>query len=373
MSRRDTATIRALFDFRELYAELVPSGVLRGKRATCPDPAHTDRHPSASIDERGWHCHACGVGGDAIALVQLTQGCDFAAACDWLESRAGTTARIDATRHPIGPVERQVQRYLQPPSPERRRAMAALWDVLCNRNYTRFSDDAARWLERRGLSTATAARMGCRDWTQHAAEIIDLVRSWDRDTKLASGLFHARGAWMPLSLMRDGRAQGVAMPCWHPSVPHPIAWRWRWCAPVWMGDRSVKTHASLGGVWPVGSQSPDPFTPSPAHADLVVIAEGEPDWLSFAHVIERNERLRSYVAVVGVCDVGSGWRVDLAPSKGRYLLAIHDNAATEAFVAGAKRDVGERRVLVATLPEGEDANDLLRAGKLAQWLEAKCP
>ena len=45
-------------------------------------PFHDDRRPSLRVNsaKRLWHCHVCGIGGDAIAFVMRRQGLDFTAA-----------------------------------------------------------------------------------------------------------------------------------------------------------------------------------------------------------------------------------------------------------------------------------------------------
>lgn len=369
---RDTAAIRTSIDCREVYAELVPHGVIRGKTARCPNPAHDDAHPSASLDAAGWHCHACDSRGDAIAMVQLVKGLEFGPACDWLEARASLPRSIKRVQ--AGRVDLVLDRYLELPSPERKRTMRELWDVLAGRDFREFGPAASGWLASRGIDQDTAAAAGVRDWTRRAKKIVDLARGWSTEDRLASGLFSARGAWFPLEKLRDGEAHGVAIPCWHPSVPWPVAWRWRWSRPVRIAEREVKAHAMFGAVYPLGQQSADPWTIPPCAADLVIVAEGEPDWLSFCKVVREHDRLRDFVAVVGICDVASGWRVDLlGECRAQVLVAVHANRSTAALVKGAERVLGHRRVSEALLSEAADANDLLRSGSLVAWLEAqKC-
>jgi DNA primase len=60
----------------EFYgAEGVPEGVNRPLRC----PFHDDRTASASVDtEAGlFNCHGCGIGGDAIKLIQIQEGVSF--------------------------------------------------------------------------------------------------------------------------------------------------------------------------------------------------------------------------------------------------------------------------------------------------------
>lgn len=58
-------------------------------------PAHDDRKPSASVNRsKGlWHCHACGAGGDAIALLQATEGWGYKQAAEFLTTLTGEAPR----------------------------------------------------------------------------------------------------------------------------------------------------------------------------------------------------------------------------------------------------------------------------------------
>jgi DNA primase len=38
---------------------------------------HEDGHASASVNEEAFYCHTCGVKGDALALIQMQENCDF--------------------------------------------------------------------------------------------------------------------------------------------------------------------------------------------------------------------------------------------------------------------------------------------------------
>ena len=45
-------------------------------------PFHEDATASASICLTGFHCHACGVSGDAIAILKEVEGLDYAGAVE---------------------------------------------------------------------------------------------------------------------------------------------------------------------------------------------------------------------------------------------------------------------------------------------------
>lgn len=53
----------------------------------CPTPDHEDKHPSAQVkpSTNEWVCHACGIGGDPVALVAAALGKDFRNGRDYME------------------------------------------------------------------------------------------------------------------------------------------------------------------------------------------------------------------------------------------------------------------------------------------------
>ncbi len=61
-------------------------------------PFHANRHTPALVvwpEARLWKCYgACNSGGDVIAFVMRRDGCDFRAACEWLEREAGVAPRF---------------------------------------------------------------------------------------------------------------------------------------------------------------------------------------------------------------------------------------------------------------------------------------
>lgn len=53
----------------------------------CPTPGHEDKHPSAQVkpSTNEWVCHACGIGGDPVALVGAALGLDYHSGRDYME------------------------------------------------------------------------------------------------------------------------------------------------------------------------------------------------------------------------------------------------------------------------------------------------
>jgi hypothetical protein len=116
-----------------------------------------------------------------------------------------------------------------------------------------------------------------------------------------------------------------------------------------------------------------------ADCDVLLVAEGEPDWLSL------HDATRGHAGVLGVCDVARGWRPewsDLLRRPGRVLVTAHAKDDAEAGKGGALAkqvgaelvrlrgaDEARRRFLWHAFPEADDANDHHRRGELAPLLQ----
>lgn len=69
-------------------------------------PFHDDHHPSLMlhVGKQFFKCHACGAGGDVIALVMGMEKYSFAEAVGILT--AGSTAGSTSVTHPLPPLQR---------------------------------------------------------------------------------------------------------------------------------------------------------------------------------------------------------------------------------------------------------------------------
>jgi hypothetical protein len=95
-----------------------------------------------------------------------------------------------------------------------------------------------------------------------------------------------------------------------------------------------------------------------AACDVLIVAEGEPDWLSMHDAV-------SGVGVLGICDVAGGWRSawsELLRKPRAVVVAVHaphNDAITRAVVRAFKGLHGQdavRRVVSLPFPEDYDAN-----------------
>lgn len=70
------------------------SGPAEGRRWHCPDPEHSDVHPSVTMHadgtgEQRWRCWSGGHGGTAVDAVMVAQRVEFTTALEWLAERHG--------------------------------------------------------------------------------------------------------------------------------------------------------------------------------------------------------------------------------------------------------------------------------------------
>jgi DNA primase len=101
---------------------------------------------TVSYDDRLWHCHRCGAGGDVFSLVCAVRECEFKAAFEWLADYA----HIDLP-HKLTPAERR-----QLAEAERRR-----------------QEEETR--ARRMAKLKRSLRLDCRDYLHHFHAVADII------------------------------------------------------------------------------------------------------------------------------------------------------------------------------------------------------
>ena len=353
----------------------------RNGRARAPCIVHGGDNPnSMALDEKQGlaYCHACGWGGDVLALVREVTGASFVEAAGDLAARVGLTLDADP---PVGPPARVARQPAAPSQgsdptslpPEAVRAFYAdLWACVAHLPPT-FA--MMGWCASRGVTVATAYQLGCRDWGPALPELRCLVARAPRDVTEAAGVLASTRdtdrpeLWLPLR--GDRWAAGLAVPIWHPEHGAPVGWRWRLYQPFRSGTKVLATYGG-GPRLPLGLRLPYHTASSVVglpYAPASLIVEGEPDWLSVAECAGWR------AAAIGLVSASAGWRAEWT----RYLdgceavIALIHDAHTEKVagsLARAMRDrygpeVAGRRYRRATLPEERDANDLHREGLLA--------
>lgn len=167
--RIDWPTVRDRITLEAVATALIGQPAKRiGSRPAWLCPFHDDHDPSFTVDAKGWRCWACGIGGDAAALVMRHRGIGFGEAVLWLAGSIGIAP-------PAGPTLPGPPAALGRPGKSAGRPSDGLQglplaDALSlaeeaeKRLWTPAGSGARRYLEGRGLrpETIEAARLG---WT----------------------------------------------------------------------------------------------------------------------------------------------------------------------------------------------------------------
>jgi hypothetical protein len=338
-----------------------------------------------------------------------------------------TPGRLDATQSPnilkdmtkFFPTAADEARFALPVDHPRLKLMAKVWEIVAE---VPLGPVALGWLDKRGIDPEVAWAHGCRDWLEARKPLRELFEDTSAEDLVASGLA-ARvdlvgeiKRWVGLRALDHERwARGIAIPVVHPGWPvAPLAWRWRLLEPRKTDDgRTFKALAPYGGLpsmptmplgmapcgaealahvarWPKLAQDPD----QPRYA--VVVAEGEPDWLSVAEVSARLET-DLYVVALGLVAMSGNLPPEAAAllDGAECVVCVMDRGRTPAdpheWPGGVKmverirgwmlhearrkrvpfklawEDVS-RRLRVALQDDDYDINDLHRAGKLEPLL-----
>ncbi len=139
----------------------------RGRSMQCPNGAahkHGDRNPSASLSKTrwSWHCNKCGVGGSVADLIMVARGCSLQEAYEALADYAGvpiSPAELGALTHDV-PVPYTAIALPPPPAPPQPATKEIHDFLLESQRHLCHSDEAARYLETRGIPLHLATDTG---------------------------------------------------------------------------------------------------------------------------------------------------------------------------------------------------------------------
>jgi hypothetical protein len=313
------------------------------------------------------------------------------------------------------PTRAEESRFSLPPDHPRLRLMARIWEIV---GEVPLGKGALGWLHERGIDPKIAWAHGCRDWYEARGPLRELFAETSADDLVSAGLATRLDLvgevkrWAGLrSLDGERWARGIAIPVVHPGWPvAPLAWRWRLSEPhTTPQGRTFKALAPYGGnpsmpmlplgMAPCGADAlaevarwphlaPDAEQPRYA----VVVAEGEPDWLSVAEVAARLET-ELYVVALGLVAMSGNFPPEAAAllDGAECVVCVMDRgrqpADPEEWPGGVKmverirgwmlhearrrrvpfKDAWEdvsRRLRVSLQDDDNDINDLHRAGEL---------
>lgn len=331
--------------------------------------AHGDRNPSFSVGKQGYKCFSanCSISGDVFDLIAWFEEIDpkqnFTQILEIASEHAGILPqhKPNPTPHTSNhTADPDLERYLAPQEPlfslapthPRLRMMKELWVLLKD---APLSDEACIWLESRGLSAAVAHAYGCRDWMVKKDDILNLMTSWSDDDLCAAGLATWQNDQLKLwaglrALSGEAWARGLALPMFYEEYQEvPLAWRWRLFEPLTFEQGgTLKAMAQYSGepalpmvplgLKPIESQEIERLTnrSNPTSEDtpyVVIIAEGEPDFLSIAEIgvkIDRNIR----VVPLGIVAVSQRFPVqyiDLLLHAQRVIVMLDQGRMIKQF------------------------------------------
>ncbi|MEY3775277.1 MAG: zinc finger protein [Verrucomicrobiota bacterium] len=288
-------------------------------RRSCCSPFRDDRHPSFSIspDDRLWHDHATGEGGDVVSFIIAATSCDHAAAIARLKALAGGAISTPLPLRRIAPKAKE-----SPPAPK---PLPAL--------------DTPTFSEVRALAAL-------RDWHLYAAFEIATARGLLRMATMRDAGEIAR-AWV---LTDDAR-------------------------------KTAQARRLDGNPWQRTGAKSDTLRADPAHPiglaaignrPVIALCEGEPDTLAalhFAFLAGIHE------SVAPICLTGAAKRIPDAVAE--QLRGCHVRIFRQADTAGHSAALSWAEGLESagvevcgvnldglTRPDGTPAKDL---ADLARW------
>ena len=310
--------------------------------AHCPNGnghANGDRNPSCSIGRSGFQCFGCGEKGGALALVELATGRPRAESVAWI------------ARYQHGEAERMPTRERPADAPEKREApdvapaeVLAWWARMVPLER---DPDAVAWIASRGLSAAAVAD----DDLARALPVGVLDAYHRRGFRVVLPCYSATGEIVSLRFRRIEAGEG----------PKEIVLK--------------GTHAK--GAVLASPEARRLLRDATAEARApIVIAEGVPDFLTFATAY--GDACEARPAMFGIWS--GAWSIDHArrlPIGATVIVATHADDAGDRYddailttLAEADRGLRYVRAELDTLPTGFDINDARREGiPAAHWLE----
>jgi hypothetical protein len=308
-------------------------------------PWHNERTPSCSVQVKGGvvlaHCFACDRNGSVLDLVAAIEGLDTARDFPAVVRRAAELAgRHDIIAELEGKADAPPRpapkpRTAPPPEPERTYPpadeLAELWESC---KPVTADDPACAWLRSRALEPEAVA-------------VRDLARALPRTAALPRWAWGPGGSWIEsghrlivalhdaAGIMRTVRAGRII----EGNTPKRLPPAGHKAGQVVMADTIALEVLRLG-------KAPD-YIAEPLR---IVIAEGEPDWLTWA----TNRPLDSRKPLFGVLGIIAGaWCAELAariPSGAHVIIRTDHDRAGEKYADDIIATLASRCTVRRTRP-----------------------
>ena len=322
-----------------------------------------DANPSLVIYKDFFKCFGCGIKGDLFELLNITLNLDFKQSIEFLKSDIKTRAKYS----PPQPVKALSLKFN--PSEDSLKFMYEFWNIL---KETLLSDSAKNWLESRGITCATAYKIGCREISSSPLAIKRLVSySFDPSSVGFAHPTNKNKLWFPLQNLNHHTC--LLFPSWSLGYEFPIQWRCRLYKNWNIAGKTIKSLAqySSGKIIPLGMKKSD--------SKITIICEGEPDFLSLNQVSSDLFGKVPSINIIGTCAISQGWQSEWTSSlinSQKIVVAVHDNHEGKSFAAKVARNIVQAKgiefarnnVFRMLFDEKDDANDFHQRGMLNEWL-----
>lgn len=326
----DANEIKQRVDCRVL-AEALGLRVVRGGRAAhCFNGdahSHGDRNPSLGLWSQGWKCYGCGLSGDAISLVCHIRRVDFSEALTWLASWLGLSCPTPLRRSPPPP---------PPADPAPRRLplheVTTVWEHCVP---VTEDPEVGSFLEARCLDPTRTAAF---DLARALPSNENALPGWARKSRVP---WHEAGYRLILPVYGAAGTMESLRARWCLTSRPPERWP-KGLAPGGASVRGLVMANHLARTM-LGGALPRPIR--------LVVAEGEPDFLTWATRLDPNSA--GAIAVVGV--VSGSWTqelADLVPNESRVIIRTDHDPAGDTYAERIRTTLAHRCTILRSRPGG---------------------
>ncbi|MDX6639716.1 MAG: primase, partial [Solirubrobacteraceae bacterium] len=316
-------------------------------------PFHSERTVSFYVNpvKRLYHCHGCGVGGDAIAYVRARHALDFTGAIEWLAERFNVPLEYEEETPELAARRR---------GEDRRRELLALTAAFYHRvlRESPLAEGARDYLTERGVTWEMAERFQL-GYSPDERQVIAGARSRKfADRELDDAGITRRGPAGPVDRLAGRLIFTLSDP-----RGRPIAFAGRRLPPDESGAKYVNSPAS-----PLWDKSATLYglhlaRTAIAKAEEAIVVEGYTDVIGLVQAGYDN-----VVASMGTALTQPQLRELRKLARNVILLFDADAAGSDAALRGLELatspDVG-LRVRVASPPRGSDPAEVAAAGREA--------
>jgi DNA primase len=316
-------------------------------------PFHSERTASFYVNpvKRLYHCHGCGVGGDAIAYVRARHALDFIGAVEWLAERFNVPLEYEEESPEIAARRR---------GEDRRRELLALTAAFYHRvlRESPLAEDARAYLTDRGVSWEMAERFQIGYSADEHTVIAGARKRKFADRELEETGITRRARTGPVDRM-TGRLVFTLFDV----RGRPIAFAGRRLPPDESGAKYVNSPESP--LWHKGSTlyGLHLARTAIAKAEEAIVVEGYTDVIGLVQAGYEN-----VVASMGTALTLPQLRELRKLARNVVLLFDADTAGSEAALRGLELASGSEvdlRVRVALPPRGSDPAEVAAAGREA--------